>query len=139
MMLKKHVEWMSTAQGENHKRLFSILTRIDGDFVVWQGDPDIEAVLTGGEKWSGPRIRLVPGEPHACHYNVATLWRLATIDTIVTGYAMTADEDGIKTWRQHSWGIASGRIVETTQRRSIYYGVRLVGAAADEFADKELG
>jgi hypothetical protein len=52
---------------------------------------------------------------------VATLWlesrgRIA----IVTGYALSG---GL--WRQHSWGLEGGTVIETTVRRTSYYGLEL--------------
>jgi hypothetical protein len=69
---------------------------------------------------------------NSCHWNVAHLWKSENrqISGIGTGYALS--EDGL--WRQHSWCLTSTGILETTELRHTYFGVRLEGAAADQFA-----
>lgn len=69
-----------------------------------------------------------------CHKNVALLWQQRSGDLIAlaTGYALS--DDGL--WRQHSWGMRSNAIFETTEPRKIYFGVRLVGLAADLFSSR---
>lgn len=69
-----------------------------------------------------------------CHKNVAVLWqqKSGNLIALATGYALS--DDGL--WRQHSWGIRSGAIVETTEPRKIYFGVRLEGSAADLFVSR---
>lgn len=49
----------------------------------------------------------------------------------MTGWALTND-DGI--WRQHSWVKESGRIIETTAERDLYFGFELTPEEAKTFA-----
>lgn len=66
-----------------------------------------------------------------CHSNVADLWeskggRLK----ICTGYALSYDG----AWRQHTWGLWKGKIVETTEKRIAYFGFRMFQREAELFA-----
>jgi hypothetical protein len=93
-------------------------------------EPDLDELLTGAQVW-GPDARLQLEEEVSCHENVAVLWIDGTAAEIGTGYALS--DDGL--WRQHSWGIAAdGVVIETTEERLRYVGVRLVGADALKFA-----
>ena len=85
-------------------------------------------------------IKRVPGAPSACHRNVVAWYdqhaMLGERAKIVTGYALTASD---KIWRQHSWGLWLKRqnrptIIETTESRSVYVGVALSAAEAEQFA-----
>jgi hypothetical protein len=69
-----------------------------------------------------------------CHKNVAEFWqrRSGNLIALATGYALS--DDGL--WRQHSWGIRSNAIFETTEPRKIYFGVRLEGSVADLSASR---
>lgn len=71
---------------------------------------------------------------NSCHSNAAFLWKnkISGLVGIGTGYALS--EDGL--WRQHSWCLTPGGIIETTEVRHTYYGVRLEGARADRFASR---
>lgn len=68
---------------------------------------------------------------HDCHRNVANLWRHQRCDAIGTGYALS--DDGL--WREHSWAVRSGQIVETTVPRLTYFGIVMTGEKATWFAD----
>jgi len=72
------------------------------------------------------------GEQSECHANVAALWRSGEVVAIGTGYALSRDS----LWREHSWGWdESGRLVETTELRERYFGVRLQSEGAERFAN----
>jgi hypothetical protein len=93
-------------------------------------EPDLDELLTDARSW-GPTARLQLGEEVSCQENVAVLWIDGTAAEVGTGYALS--EDGL--WRQHSWGIAGdGVVIETTEERLRYVGVRLVGTGALKFA-----
>jgi hypothetical protein len=87
---------------------------------------DAEAIACRGQLWPATEAQLLPGRTSACHDNACLLWA-ARQDTLVlaTGYCL--DDDGL--WRQHSWCVdVSGprpAIVETTQRRLLYFGFAL--------------
>ena len=92
-------------------------------------EEDLPLLLTRSQYWPGKGARKVKGAPSQCHWNVATLYDDAAIDSIVTGYALS--DDGL--WRQHSWGLKDGRIVETTTRRDAYVGYVLTEDECDDF------
>jgi len=70
---------------------------------------------------------------NSCHWNVASLWRQkeGSLVAIATGYALTK---GL--WRQHSWGIQRDAILETTESRESYFGLRMEGSEADAYASR---
>lgn len=95
----------------------------------------------GGEEWLDELLargvafeqagEVLEGEPSQSQRNVAGLWRSGVSDAIVTGYAL--GEDGV--WRQHCWGQrVDGRVIETTNEKRAYFGVRLTERDADRFA-----
>jgi hypothetical protein len=74
----------------------------------------------------------VPGERSDCHLNAARLWRSGAAVSIGTGYALSSD--GL--WREHSWAwSADGTLLETTDPRDRYFGVRFDDTDAGWFAD----
>jgi hypothetical protein len=111
------------------------LLSLGGLEVVPLPDPDLEVVLARGEVFDGRRPTLRPDRASSCHSNVARLWRATDETRIVTGWALTAD--GL--WRQHSWALdLGGRVIETTEKRILYYGAVLAGAEAEAFAARML-
>lgn len=48
----------------------------------------------------------------------------------MTGWALTKN-DGM--WRQHTWGLINGEIIETTTKRSKYFGVVLTNNESEKF------
>jgi hypothetical protein len=72
------------------------------------------------------------GEQSECHANVAALWRGGDMVAVGTGYGLSADS----LWREHSWAWdESDRLVETTEPRECYFGVRLESDGAEWFAN----
>jgi YD repeat-containing protein len=64
--------------------------------------------------------------------NAVALWRKGDAIAIGTGYALSSD----LLWREHSWAWDSeGRLIETTETRTRYFGVRMDGPQADWFAN----
>ena len=102
------------------------------------GETDEKKLLAHGECWYPIGVKLMVGEQSQCHRNSALMWE-ANRDKvrIATGYALS--DDGI--WRQHSWcvtcdrrsGSRGGRVVETTEKRLLYFGVCLSDELADDF------
>lgn len=84
-------------------------------------DDLVDALYAAGTLFSVDGLTCVQMEPSACHTNtVEWYFDQAEGDTsICTGYALSSD--GL--WRQHSWGLLNGRIVETTIERVAYYGL----------------
>jgi hypothetical protein len=106
-------------------KLREVLVNLGGKELVPPGefDPDLPALLESGCVISGPVI-LTPMEESQCHKNVAKLWLEKKITGVCTGYGLT-ESDGL--WRQHSWGVRSCSIIETTVERRIYFGIELIG------------
>jgi hypothetical protein len=76
---------------------------------------------------------LDPGEQTDCHVNAVALWRLGDAIAIGAGYGLSADS----IWRQHSWAWdRDGRLIETTETPTRYFGVRMDGPQADWFANR---
>lgn len=101
-----------------------------GDLVPMPGsDPHLSDLVTSGE-FMNEDVVSEPNEPNQCHFNSAYLFVCGRTTGIGTGYALSSD--GL--WRQHSWGLRSGTIVETTVSRVKYFGLRLFGEEADIFA-----
>jgi hypothetical protein len=99
------------------------LCQFGGSFVLIPGpEEDLEKILVRGQLW-GPTGKILRGEQSQCHSNSVKAWE-ANQDKLylATGYAMSSD--GL--WRQHSWCVnpkpRSIQIVETTERRSLYFG-----------------
>jgi hypothetical protein len=119
--------------GVTWARLTEAVLAHGGGLVVPPLNPDPLAELVGehGRLWTSG-ARLVPGPPSMCHQNAVSLWRDGAAAAIGTGYALS--DDGL--WRGHSWGFGSdGTLVETTEPRLAYFGVRLADEMAERFAD----
>jgi hypothetical protein len=115
------------------KTLRDSLLRIGGCELVapeWT-DSQISELIQAGFVMDG-YVTLTIMEPCACHRNISLLWKnkRRKLTGIGTGYALSGD--GL--WRQHSWGVTRRGIIETTERRSKYFGQLLCGTNADMFA-----
>lgn len=121
------------------KPLIDRLLSIGGDFVLIPlREPDLEKLLKRGTLWEGPPTHSMSMSMSQCHANVAELYGNRQITAIATGYGLTHDPDGIRLWRQHSWGVLIGtddvpEVVETTEPRKLYYGAILTPEEAEEF------
>ncbi|GAA1378236.1 hypothetical protein [Catellatospora chokoriensis] len=91
-----------------------------GELVVppLRPEPDLDWLLADGME-HGPQVRVVSSGGD-CHGNVAKLWIDGKIDVIGTGYALF---EGL--WRQHSWGVGDGDVLETKWLCERYVGVVL--------------
>lgn len=111
------------AQASGKKKLADGLCQFGGSFALIPGsEEDLEKILVRGQLW-GPTGKMLKGETSQCHSNSVKAWE-ANQDKlyVATGYAMSAD--GL--WRQHTWCInpkpRSIQVVETTEKRSLYFG-----------------
>jgi hypothetical protein len=95
------------------------------------GSPDTEMdrLVDDGTLTDGSLAVLEPMGARKCHRNAALLWDERPGTGIGTGYCL--DGDGL--WRQHSWAVTDGTVVETTSPRAAYFGVVLDPAEAEEF------
>jgi hypothetical protein len=111
------------------------LLQIGGTHLVppEEPDPDLEDLLKHGYIIGGT-VRFEEMAENSCHWNVAALWlqKKQELVAVATGYALS--DDGL--WRQHSWGMQDGAILETTEPRTRYFGLRMEGAEANSFASR---
>jgi hypothetical protein len=107
-------------------------------FIVPDCEPHLESIVSRGAVFDGRNPVRIHGEPCRCHTNSALYWSDHD-DTvqIVTGYALS--DDGV--WRQHTWcrRLKSGRIVESTEPRVLYFGVCLTHEESDTFYYSQVG
>ena len=120
------------------------LLAIGGDVIVPVFEEDLDKLLKRGRVFKGP-VTMMKGEPIRCHQNTAELYRNNLNNPhqdlrIVTGWGMTIDNDGLGVWRQHSfiWDMKNKRVIETTEKRDIYFGVMLRKQEAEVFVDDNL-
>lgn len=99
----------------------------------FRNDPDVKQILKEGKSFSAKRSRIIKelGEDGECHWNVAELYFGGKIDSIVVGYAKN-----YQGWHQHTWGLKSEKVVETTWSNignEAYFGVTLSKSQAKSF------
>lgn len=115
------------------RKLRDVLIRLGGQLLVppLEWDDFVPDLIEQGFLFFGA-IDFRAGRPSQCHRNVARLWiaRRRGLVAIGVGYALSPD--GL--WRQHAWGIARDRLIETTVPRVAYFGVPLVGSRAARYA-----
>ena len=112
-----------------YKPLMDKLLSIAGDFVViWMYEPDLEIILKRGHLFEGQGSILKGMDFCHCHENVGKLWFEEKM-RIVTGWALS--KDGL--WRQHSWALKDGMVIETTTIREKYFGVILTEEESERF------
>jgi hypothetical protein len=109
-----------------HERLLSF----GGAFaLVLSTELDHHNLLSRGRLFSSKGLCVKLGRDSRCHWNVAALYAAKSNIQICYGYGLSPD--GL--WRQHSWVSDRKGIVETTERRVLYYGYRLSAAEAERY------
>ncbi len=97
-------------------------TRFQFDWVLNRSfcNADVDALLGRAQFVPGKDARLKRMKVSGCHDNAA---KLATTHRGWSWfYGMALSDDGC--WRVHSWALTTkGRIVETTKRREVYWGL----------------
>jgi len=122
------------------KALRDRLVKMGGKFACLGGEfmfeEDLEKIMARGLLMKGgPRGGkpiMARGNPCQCHSNSAACWEANQKELFLcTGYALS--DDGI--WRQHSWCWHSRlrKVVETTELRVAYFGIRMCPSEADAF------
>lgn len=86
-------------------------------------DTDIDKIIKDGFLSGNMEVLLNIGSPSQCHSNACDYSDMYAEAQIVTGYGLS--EDGL--WRQHSWVIHNDQIIETTEKRILYFGRILSG------------
>jgi len=119
-------------------RLSQAILQHGGEAVVplpYPLEPSFAEMLAEHGELQGRRARKTRGARSDCHRNSAKLLRAGKAAGIGTGYALSAD--GL--WRQHTWGLSSDDVVlETTESREQYWGIRFWGEQATYLADNVL-
>jgi hypothetical protein len=131
-------EWAEWAQIKTERTLQAMpelkplqdkLLALGGDWVALQSEPDLEALLDKGQLIRG-KVIFEPMQSCQCHSNCAQLWdKYPKTYMIATGWALCTD--GI--WRQHTWLLKGKAIIETTEPRTLYYGIALGKEEANMF------
>lgn len=113
----------------NLVRLRNVLLDIGGEEVVPIYEPDTSKLLNRGHVIDKKDIEMNNMRDSQCHSNVGYLYEKNDSIKIATGWALS--DDGL--WRQHSWGLTKSDIIETTEKRDIYYGMVLDNDESREF------
>jgi hypothetical protein len=133
---ERNLRLISELPGRDNLR--TRLLDIGGQEVVFFGTEfDLDALLARGRDFSGERVeaRVILG-PSMCHHSASLDWLASRGRVeIATGYALS--DDGL--WRQHSWGLQEGRVIESTASRVGYLGFVLADEEAERFARLNLG
>lgn len=113
------------------KELEDKLLSLGGNKVVFRTEPHLDMIVLRGIYFGG-KSYLCKLENSHCHGNTAFMWSNFKHEgfQIVTGWALTKN-DGM--WRQHTWGLSHEQVIETTMKRSKYFGVILTDVEAKEF------
>jgi hypothetical protein len=120
------------------RELRRILLKLGGEEMVPSpgDDPTINFLIDYGIVYAGPVLLT-----HAGHRQqdrrLGRIWhrRLHGIVGIGVGYAL--NDDGL--WREHSFGVRREGVIETLAPRRKYFGLLLIGEAADAFAETLMG
>jgi hypothetical protein len=110
--------------------LYGRLLEVGGKAVAARYEEDAEKILERGLEMSPKSLRMMIGDRNACHANTARLYETNQNQVkIVTGYALSSDQ----VWRQHTWGLWGKKVVETTEKRTKYFGFVLTPEETEEF------
>jgi len=104
--------------------LKKILLTAGGWAVIFLNTVDhYDELVNNGKFAMGGKGVKVPGIPSHCHENVEALVKKKDYLNHIYGFALS--EDGV--WREHSWAEHKNEsyILETTELRTMYYGIRL--------------
>jgi hypothetical protein len=122
--------------GQAWKELSELLLAVGGTAVVPPLDSDRVLVamikVAGAAVPEATRIVVRAGSRSDCHRNAVASWRGGGAVAIGTGYALSQDAF----WRGHSWAwAADGSLIETTDPRIRYFGIRLADEGAEVWAE----
>jgi hypothetical protein len=99
------------------RKLESKLLALGPGRVVPMPELHMAELLMRGAAVTG-NVRVRHGEPNRCHYNAAVLWLRDPRAEIWTGYAYSG---GV--WRQHSWNVRDGEIIDMHDDAEKRFGV----------------
>lgn len=131
------IAWLHDKYQSVHPEVYAKLLALGGDAAVMHDLGWFErAFLERADVSTGP-ARRGRGRGSHCHRNASKYFRSNPARYhLVSGFALSWDEDGVGCWRPHSWAFdtKTKEIVETTLPRAVYAGVTLTPEEADEFA-----
>jgi len=113
--------------------LEKLLLSKGGDSVLIRTDDDIDKVLRRGKLFTEVNKTVsskMKGKDSQCHFNASRCWDANKDKTqLVTGFYLL---DGI--WREHSWVLLKGKVVETTSNKAdMYFGYIMTADEAEDF------
>ncbi len=121
--------------------LKKILLDEDGSSVQELYEEDLTDLITQGEFYhpNDYTYKIIKMEPSRCHSNCALFYRNYVEDnseeeiSIVTGWALSNNN----VWYQHTWIMLldDAVLIETTEKRKLYYGFILNYEQIQEFLD----
>ena len=95
---------------------------------------DIYYLKEKGREYNAGNVELFKMKPISCHANSSELYEEDPENTtIVTGYGL-GPKDSL--WREHTWVVRDGRVIETTTLRNAYFGYPLTRKQAAEFTEE---
>jgi hypothetical protein len=123
--------WPKQGKIEDYNRLKLKLLNVAGQAACFYFEEDLIPLLERGQFWRGYKSRTMKGDHRRCHSNSAALWDVNRDKlTLATGYALS--RDGM--WRQHSWCVNDmSTVIETTEKRVLYYGFLMTPEEAEQF------
>lgn len=81
----------------------------------------------------GETDKFIKWRPSSCHENSADYCKRKKGASLYTWYALSEDN----LWRQHSWVVEWGLVLETTVWRLSYYWIELTGSKLEEFIQSQ--
>lgn len=103
-----------------------------GEEIVPRYEGDLDEIMQRANLFR-KNVRFIDGSPSSCHSNIAMLYQGGGM-RIAVGWALS--DDGL--WRQHTWGIDSNGIIETTEVRDKYFGFILNDVESELFVDRNV-
>jgi hypothetical protein len=111
---------------KNITKLSNILKPYGGEKIMPLVEPKnlLEWLVKDGRFFDTTKLKLKKGEKNRCHSNSAKLWAKNKDLQLVNGCTL---DKGSDLWVEHTWlwNPLTGELIETTNRRHIYFGVVL--------------
>jgi len=99
-------------------------------------DPIINFLIDCGIVFNGPVV-VKPAKTGEPVTNLARAWRKRAPGLVGIGLGYALEESGL--WREHTFGILREGVLEPGAEKRKYFGLMLIGEAADGFATGVLG
>jgi hypothetical protein len=99
-------------------------------------DPMIGFLIDCGIVFNGPVV-LKPAKNAEPLANLARAWRKRAPGLVAIGLGYALEETGL--WREHTFGVLREGVLEPDAEKQKYFGLMLIGEAADGFVTGVLG